>query len=143
MMHDKIHNQMNTPIFPIKASLMPDLDPSRAFQRLFGLVLYILALINVYKILKQELNPPAAAAWILLNLAFPPIGVPLYYFLGQNKLKSYLKRRLETKQYLLTHHVAGKIPSFDSDFQTPEYDKKSFSPAKISYNAINILDSGP
>ena len=142
-MHHKIHNQINTLIFPIKASLMPDLDPSQAFQRLFGLVLYILAIINVYKILRQELNPPAAAAWILLNLAFPPIGVPLYFLLGQNKLKGYLKRRLETKQYLITHHPAGRKANLDSTIQNDEQGKKIFPSATISYNAINILDSGP
>lgn len=52
-----------------------------------------MAIRNIWTIISQEMNHSAASTWVLINIAFPIIGVPLYFFLGQSKLKVYNRRR--------------------------------------------------
>ncbi|MGE0173550.1 MAG: cardiolipin synthase [Oligoflexales bacterium] len=61
-------------------------------------LLYTLAFYNCFRIIGQNISPQTALAWILINAAFPPVGVPLYYLLGQNRLKSYVKRRRKSRK---------------------------------------------
>lgn len=109
----------------------------------FIVLIYGLAFYNVFKILRDHSNPTSATAWILVNLSFPLIGVPVYYFLGQSRLKSYLKRRQRTRQEL-SHYREVK------EFQKLVTDPKSLAPHQeaswISQsptnNHIDILDTG-
>lgn len=57
-----------------------------------AVIFYLLAFRNIWFIIAEKMNAPAAITWILVNISFPMIGVPLYFFLGQSKLKSYGKR---------------------------------------------------
>ena len=59
----------------------------------FTAIIYLIALINILRIVRQDLSPGAALSWILINAAFPLLGVPLYYFLGQSKITGYVKQR--------------------------------------------------
>lgn len=81
-------------------SIIKDFDT----ELLFGLTIciYLLALLNILRIIKQDLSPGATMSWILVNAIFPLLGVPLYYFLGQSKLSGYVKRRFRT------HKVIGE-----------------------------------
>ena len=63
------------------------------------IVLYLIAFYNVVVIIREEVNPSSAITWIFVNLSFPFIGVPLYFFLGQTKLKTYRKRRKRFERY--------------------------------------------
>lgn len=55
-------------------------------------VFYVLAVRNVLRVLRQDLSEGAAFGWILINLTFPFVGVPLFALLGESKLSSYTKR---------------------------------------------------
>ncbi|MFW7381611.1 MAG: cardiolipin synthase [Oligoflexus sp.] len=108
-------------------------------------VVYLLALLNVVKILRDEMNPTAATAWILVNLSFPLIGVPLYYFLGQNKLKGYSKRRRATQSIYSSQREAQKLEHLIKN--NAKDDEKDDVPqnmilVKPSFNEIAILDDG-
>ena len=54
---------------------------------------YLVAMRNIWVIVSEKMNSSAALTWILVNISFPFIGVPLFFFLGQNRLKHYRKRR--------------------------------------------------
>lgn len=54
--------------------------------------LYLLAAWNCWRILSQRLSSGAAIAWIMINVAFPFIGVPFYFLLGQQRINGYVKR---------------------------------------------------
>lgn len=63
------------------------------FFLLITITVYALAVYNVLRVVHQDINPSTALAWILVNLAVPYLGVPLYFLLGENKLRVYVKRR--------------------------------------------------
>lgn len=107
-------------------------------------IVYLLAILNVFKILRDELSPSAASAWILLNLSFPFLGVPLYYFLGQNKIKGYSKRRQATRPPESSEREAQKLEDLVKGNIKAEETKRNnfdFAPPP-SLNHIEILDSG-
>lgn len=56
-------------------------------------IVYLLAIYNVVRIVNQDREPQSALAWIVVNLVIPFIGVPLYFFLGENRLRTFVKRR--------------------------------------------------
>jgi cardiolipin synthase len=63
--------------------------------------LYTVALFNCYRIVGNRLTPGASLAWILVNLSLPFIGVPLYFLVGQNRLRGYVRRfRQLNRQYV-------------------------------------------
>ncbi|SMF05589.1 cardiolipin synthase [Pseudobacteriovorax antillogorgiicola] len=88
------------------------------YSVLIGCV-YALAIRNVWAIVSSEMNPSAAATWILINISFPFLGVPLYFFLGQSKLRLYSKRRRK------------RLKGRNHDY-----------PPLTSYNKIHLLTSG-
>jgi cardiolipin synthase A/B len=61
-------------------------------------LLYVIAFFNCFKIIGQNFSPQTSLAWILVNVAFPPIGVPLFFLLGQSRLKTYVKRRRRSRR---------------------------------------------
>lgn len=69
------------------------------FRLLLVAAFYFMAIYNVLTILREEINHTAAITWIFINLSFPFLGVPLYFFLGQSKLKSYSRRRKRFERY--------------------------------------------
>lgn len=69
---------------------------------------YAIALYNVVVIIREEVNPSSAITWIFVNLSFPFIGVPLYFFLGQTKVKSYRKRRQKVERFFRPHLTPSK-----------------------------------
>jgi cardiolipin synthase len=123
--------------------LKPSFWGQISVQQTLVLLVYLLAIRNVIKILRDELNPPSASAWILVNLALPFIGVPLYYFLGQNKLKSYLKRRKETRQYLSSIQQARELKGLIKPTQSAAlHDVNSPFHQPPTLNDLEILNHG-
>lgn len=59
----------------------------------FPAIFYLLAFANFLKIINRNINPPTALAWILVNFLMPYVGVPLYYLIGENRLRSYVRLR--------------------------------------------------
>ncbi len=98
------------------------------FRLLLISVFYFLAFYNVITILKEEINHTAAITWIFINLVFPFFGVPLYFFLGQSKLKSYSQRRKR----------------FERHFQPPPHlqNHGNCLDAVKTLNTLTILDTG-
>jgi len=72
---------------------------------LTGLV-YLLAIRNFLNIINRNINPPTAFAWILVNFLMPYVGVPLYYFFGENRLRSYVRRREKRRSTSYTKTIA-------------------------------------
>jgi cardiolipin synthase len=70
------------------------------FFLLLTVIVYGLAILNCVRIVSQNLNPQTALAWILVNLAFPYVGVPLYYLIGQNRLRTYSRKRIKSETRL-------------------------------------------
>lgn len=60
---------------------------------LITITFYVLALINVFRVVRENRNPSSSLAWIVVNVAMPFVGVPLYYLLGENKMRRYIRRR--------------------------------------------------
>lgn len=63
-------------------------------------IVYLLAIYNVVRIVNQDREPQSALAWIVVNLVIPFIGVPLYFFLGENRLRGFVKRRQRSQMEL-------------------------------------------
>lgn len=75
---------------------MFDIKTLQELDFIYGLSLlgfYLLAIRNTWHIIISEMNPSAAITWILINLSFPFLGVPLYLILGQSKLNRYTRLR--------------------------------------------------
>ncbi len=62
------------------------------FVTLLLLVFYLLAFRNVIRVMRQEMSAAATLSWIIINVTVPFLGVPLFYFLGQNTITGYTKR---------------------------------------------------
>lgn len=54
--------------------------------------LYGVAVFNCYKVIGNRMAPGATLAWILIQLTLPFIGVPLFFLLGDFRIKGYAKR---------------------------------------------------
>ena len=63
-------------------------------QILYGLMgaLYVVAFYNCFRILGDKRAPASTLAWIIVQLGAPVFGVPLYFILGANRLRGYVKR---------------------------------------------------
>lgn len=58
-----------------------------------AVAIYGAAFYNVVRIVNQDREPQSALAWIVVNLVIPFVGVPLYFFLGENRLRTFVKKR--------------------------------------------------
>ncbi len=54
--------------------------------------LYFVAVYNCYKVIGNRMTPAATLAWIMIQLTLPFIGVPLFFLLGDFRIKGYAKR---------------------------------------------------
>lgn len=57
--------------------------------------LYGLAAYNCYCVvrdIRDRANPGSAIAWILINITLPVVGVPLYFLLGDFRIRGYVRR---------------------------------------------------
>lgn len=54
--------------------------------------LYVLAAWNCWRILGQRLSSGAAIAWITIHVVFPFVGVPLYFLVGNQRIRGYVRR---------------------------------------------------
>ena len=62
---------------------------------LFLIVLYTLAVSNSFRALSLRHSPSSTLAWILINLGFPFVGVPLFFLLGQNRIRGYVRKKIK------------------------------------------------
>ena len=84
---------------------------------------YALAIYNCIRIISQNLNPQTAMAWIMVNIAFPWIGVPLYFLIGQNRLRRYARLRQHSEVRLTTLKSGDAEPdATDIPYASPHYD---------------------
>lgn len=72
---------------------MLELWTSKNVFLLVTVAMYTLAVYNVARIVNQDREPQSALAWIVVNLVIPYVGVPLYFFLGENRLRNFVKKR--------------------------------------------------
>ncbi len=61
---------------------------------------YVLAVYNCYKVIGNRMTSGAAIAWILLQLTLPFVGVPLFFLLGDFRIKGYVKRHRRSTREL-------------------------------------------
>lgn len=57
------------------------------------IILYGLVAFNCVYILKLRQSPASTLAWILLHVVLPFIAVPLFYILGENRIRKFSKRK--------------------------------------------------
>ena len=53
---------------------------------ILGLLILILDIIAIISVIQTSLDPVMKLVWILLILFIPPIGMILYFLIGQKKL---------------------------------------------------------
>ncbi len=61
----------------------------------FFLILYGFVALNCVYILKLRQSPSTTLAWILLHVVLPFIAVPLFYLLGENRIRRFSKRKMK------------------------------------------------
>ncbi len=82
--------------------------------------LYALALYNCYRILGRRLSPGAAMAWILFNLMLPVVGVPLYFLVGEFRIKGYERRHKRATRELAGFEQVQQLPPAPDALACPE-----------------------
>ena len=55
----------------------------REFNSLIGLIILILDIVAVVEIIRRPMDTTKKILWILVIVAFPIVGLLLYYFLGR------------------------------------------------------------
>ena len=55
--------------------------------------IYGVAIYNCYRILDERQSPSSSFAWIIIILLFPFLGIPLYFLVGKNRIRGFVKRR--------------------------------------------------
>ena len=74
--------------------------------------LYALAAWNCWRILGQRLSAGAAIAWIVINVVFPFVGVPLYFLVGNQRIQGYVKRhRRAAAESAKGEQLLDRLPS--------------------------------
>lgn len=62
--------------------------------------LYCVAIYNAVNVLFDRRSPAATTGWLLALLGLPWIGIPLYYLIGQSRLRGNIrKKRTRTKRF--------------------------------------------
>lgn len=69
--------------------------------------IYLVAIYNCYRVLGNRMTPAASMAWILFQLTLPFLGVPLFFLLGDFRIKGYAKRHRRRVQELA---ASGDMP---------------------------------
>lgn len=83
-------------------------------------LLYGLAGWNCWRILGQRLSTGAAIAWIAINVAFPLVGVPLYFLVGNQRIHGYVKRhRRAAAESARFEQLLNRLPPAPSPYQLP------------------------
>ena len=80
----------------------------------FMAALYAVAILNCFHILNERQSPSATFAWIVLNLALPVLGVPLFFLLGKNRIRGYMKKRTRAETAFSPH-----VEAFASKYRLP------------------------
>ena len=62
------------------------------------IAIYALAVYNCIKVLGNRTSAGASIAWILLHLTVPYVAVPLYYLLGDFRIRGYVRRHRAAQQ---------------------------------------------
>jgi len=57
-----------------------------------ALAVYALAFYNCIKVLGNRASAGASIAWILFHLTAPYVAVPIYYLLGDSRIRGYVRR---------------------------------------------------
>ncbi len=81
---------------------------------------YVLALIQCFRILRDRQTPQATYSWILLTLGLPWIAIPLYYFFGTNRIRQYIIRKKRTLPKFLKYaeqYAKGITPPQDDELK--------------------------
>lgn len=74
---------------------------------------YLVAINNCYKIVGSRMNSGSAIAWILLHLTAPFIGIPLFFLVGDFRIRGYVKKHRARTQQLAsetTHLLPTLVP---------------------------------
>ncbi len=84
---------------------------------LVAFIFFLLALLSIPSVLVQRTGRPLAAlAWILTMVAFPPVGMILWWAFGRRHLKRQRRRRRAS-----TGEIADKIQTVISGAAAPAY----------------------
>ena len=97
------------------------MEYSKEIIIVFTSVVYILAIINCIRILARNLQPSTALAWIVFNLGFPFLGVPMYYLLGQTKVFSYQRRWEKSRKALKQQQLYQEYVNRSYGLELPGY----------------------
>lgn len=83
--------------------------PPQSIAAIVDWTVTFVALWNCYHVIQDRRAPEATMAWVFALLAFPYVGVPVYYLLGQNRVLLYRSRLRATLQQVARESV-GPTP---------------------------------
>lgn len=106
------------------------------------IALYLVALWNVTKVLGSRTTPGAAFGWIFFHLALPMFAVPLYWLIGDFRIKGYVRRHRAAVKLIDAHeeHMAKGAPSPDVDAVAPEL-RRTYGPMKTMFERFGDVFS--
>lgn len=79
----------------------------------FTAFVYLIAIHNCYKVIGSRMNSGSAIAWILLHLTAPFIGIPIFFLIGDFRIRGYVKKHRARTQQLAsesTHLLPTLVP---------------------------------
>jgi cardiolipin synthase len=101
---------------------------------------YLVALWNVGKVLGSRTTPGAAFGWIMFHLALPIAAIPLYWLIGDFRIKGYVRRHRAAARLLDAHEaeVLAAEPSPGVDDVAPEL-RRTYGPMKTMLERFGAI----
>lgn len=106
-------------------------------------VLEIIALWFSWRAISSARTPQGAVGWVVLLIAAPYVGIPLYLFLGHHKFKNYLMARHNSEEVIegVKEYKLANAPTAKPNFPVQPLEKIAELPA-VGGNNMKVLIDG-
>lgn len=106
---------------------------------------YIFALLLIPRIILERRQPAATIAWVLSIALLPVVGVPLYYLVGERRIRRHIRAKISavgSVESSLENRVKPKdLPSAVAE-SCGSVLAKAGSPPPVTGNRVSIINRG-
>lgn len=106
-------------------------DGWRIAALVFSTIGYVFALILIPRIILERRQPAATVAWVLSIALLPVVGVPLYYLVGERRIRRHIRAKIEA------------VGSLESSLENRIQPKDLPSPVAVRCGSVLISAGAP
>src|SRR3990172_8527145 len=103
---------------------------------------YVFALILIPRIILERRQPAATVAWVLSIALLPMVGVPLYYLVGERRIRRHIRAKIGAVESSVENRVRPRDLSSSVAADCGSVLAKAGAPPPVAGNRVSLISRG-